>query len=1064
MALDMPISFAKPQWLWLLLLIPALVLPSIRALAGIGPVRRVVALVMRSLVVLVVAVTLAEVQRVRRNEDLTVIFLMDRSLSVGEHLDAQERYMEAVCKEMEPRDRAGVISFARGANLEQLPMEPGPDGGYYLQRGRLPELANPERTNVAAAIRHAMAFFPHDTAKRIILMSDGNDNMGDVLGEARRAKADGIVIDVAPLFYTLQNEIYFDKLVAPDYAESGEVQPIRMNIHSNRHASGRIDFYHNGRKIDLPDEIAHKNLVPGNNAFILKLPIQTDGVQRFEARFIPDNPDMDSIPGNNVATDFSFVSARGKVAILTMNPEHDRVLQDALRSENIKVTMVDVSLDVPDLVGMLDYSAIILANVPANVFTDQQQRSLAEYVENMGGGLIMTGGDESFGAGGWIGTPVADILPVELELKHKRIIPRGALVLILHSCEIPRGNFWGKEIAKKSVDTISSRDYLGIVAYAARGESWEVPLGLATNKAAIKARIDRMMIGDMPDFDTTMRMALNALRATDAAQKHIIMISDGDPSFPAANILKGLVAAKITCSTIGIGYGSHVKEQPLRKIAKQTGGRFYAVRNPRRLPQIFVKESKVVRRPLIIDEPFPPQVYYRLSDLLTGIADEGGLPSLGGLVLTSPKPLAQLPLVRATTDGKDPVLAHWQRGLGKVVAFTSGYWPKWGTQWTQWPKFSKLWAQIVRWTMRQDAPANFATYTTQEGNEGRIIVEALDKDARYLNFLQLQASLIHPTEGPKHLQFVQTGPGHYEAKFDIDQTGQYVANVAVFENGEYRGSIHAGISMPFSPEYRELATNEALLREVANITDGRWLALEPEHDDVFAHNLPPTVSKRPAWDWTLAWLLLPLFLLDVAARRLASWLALSIVVELAVLVFMLWGLGLVYESGWAVLGCILLAELIGWTIRFRYIGPLFNWLTHTSAVLAHTGERTTAALEQLKSVKDRIRDDTAGQIELGAPATEPKRVVDKKTIAPTADRRTRFVAEEQPGITTAKDLREALGGAGATPSGKKEPTTAPSTAPDQAESEEATTSRLLRAKRRAQRKQGDPDNEQHERE
>ena len=146
MALDMPISFAKPQWLWLLLLIPALVLPSIRALAGIGPVRRVVALVMRSLVVLVVAVTLAEVQRVRRNEDLTVIFLMDRSLSVGEHLDAQERYMEAVCKEMEPRDRAGVISFARGANLEQLPMEPGPDGGYYLQRGRLPELANPERT------------------------------------------------------------------------------------------------------------------------------------------------------------------------------------------------------------------------------------------------------------------------------------------------------------------------------------------------------------------------------------------------------------------------------------------------------------------------------------------------------------------------------------------------------------------------------------------------------------------------------------------------------------------------------------------------------------------------------------------------------------------------------------------------------------------------------------------------------------------------------------------------------------------------------------------------------
>ncbi|MEE9295144.1 MAG: VWA domain-containing protein, partial [Phycisphaerae bacterium] len=780
-------SFEKPEWLWLALIVPPLVIFSIRSLTGLGPVRRLIALVVRSLVVLAVAVILAEVQRVRRNENLTVMFLMDRSLSVRDYADAQEAYTEAVCRNIPPHDNVGVIDFARQAYLEQLPMR----GGYYLERGRLPEIPNPERTDVAAAVRLAMAMFPHDTAKRIVLMSDGNDNMGDLLAEARRASADGVVIDVVPLWYRLRNEVYFDKMVAPATAESGEIVPIRMNIHfsfsgvardANRRATGRLDIYHNQVKVPLPPELARVTLDSGNNSFVLKLPIHTDGVQRFEARFVPDSPDMDTTPDNNRATAFSFVSGKGKVAIMTMNPAHDQVLIDALKSENVKTALLDVSQDIPDFAGMLDYAAVILANVPANVFTDDQQRMLASYVEDAGGGLIMTGGDESFGAGGWIGTPVADVLPVELEIKHKRVIPRGALVLIMHSCELPRGNMWGKLVAKKSVDTISSRDYIGALAYAAGGESWEVPLQLATNKTAIKNMIDRMAIGDMPDFDATMRLALTSLEQTDAAQKHVIIISDGDAQPPSGAVIDGFVKAKITCSTIAIGYGIHVQEKTLRNIAQKTGGRFYPVRNPRTLPQIFVKESKVIRRPLLIDDPFQPQVAYALSDLFSfsGVAGdtlEGpSIPTLGGLVLTSSKPLAITPLVRATTDGQDPVLAHWQRGLGRVVAFTSGYWPVWGTQWTSWPQFAKFWAQTVRWTMRQEAPANFDTYTTVQGNRGRVVVEALDKNADYLNFLNLQAKLIHPTKGAIDMQFTQTGPGHYEAHFDVDHSGQYIAN------------------------------------------------------------------------------------------------------------------------------------------------------------------------------------------------------------------------------------------------------------------------------------------------
>ncbi|MCK4660819.1 MAG: VWA domain-containing protein [Phycisphaerae bacterium] len=1053
--LALPFSFEEPQWLWLVLLVPVLVLVSLRSLAGLDPVRRVLAVTVRSLVIIAIAVTLARIVKVIQNDDITVLFLMDRSNSVDKKQAEVEQYIYDVSKKAKPDDRVGLIDFAGGAYLEQLPMR----GGYSDQLlGRLPSMPNPDRTDIASAIRLAMAMFPADTAKRIVLASDGNDNMGDVLTEAQRARADGVVIDVVPLWYTYENEIYFDRLMAPTYAEKGEQVPIRMLIHSSRRARGRIYLEHNGREVPLPEDYARVELQPGNNPFILKLPINTTGPQRFSAEFYPDAEYMDEMTANNRATAFSIVPGKRKALILSMEPKHDEPLLEALHKENVLAEIRDVTESEIDLLEMMSYSAIILANVPASMFTDADQQMLATYVKDLGGGLIMTGGEEGFGAGGWIGTPVEEVLPVTCEIKHKKVIPRGALVLIMHSCEIPRGNVMGKLVAKKSVDTISSRDYIGVLAYSwsPMGVNWEVPLQLAFNKNRIKSRIDTMQIGDMPDFQSTMNMALKGLQATDAAQKHVIIISDGDPSPPTKTTLDGFVKSKITISTIGIGYGSHCMDQSLRRIAKETGGRFYACRNPRTLPQIFVKESKVIRKPLIIDEPFPPTIRFAFSDLLTGIHPDEHIPDLGGLVLTSLKPMAQMPLVRASKDGDDPVLAHWQYKLGKAVAFTSGNWPRWGRQWTRWPKFAKLWAQIVRWSMRQESPANFETFTRIEGNRGRVVLEALDKNADYLNFLQLPSVVINPDQTTTSLVFSQTGPGRYEATFDISQTGQYIANVGITQQGQAQGSIYAGVSLPFSPEYRELSTNEGLLRQIQETTGGRWLTMDAESDEVFSRDLPPTVSKRSLWDWAVAWLLLPLFLLDVAARRLASWLAFSICVEVVLLAFLLFGLEIVYDSWWGVLGSILLAEMVGWSIRFRSIGPLFNFITHSVTALGQVGERSQVSLEQLKSTRQRVQDTqtTAGGKDVPgeriAPAAEP---------AHRPDAKARFDVGDKAAAAPASDLQDQLGGAKTEP-GFQEKRRRPAKAGgkgDQADQEE-TTSRLLRAKRRAQEQQEDGKN------
>ena len=1041
-AWTLPISFDQPAWLWLLTAVPVIAVVSWRTLRGLEPVRRVLAIALRVVVLALVACCLADIQYVKASDKLTVIFLMDRSDSVKTLQDEQETYLQQVGTTItHADDQVGMIDFARGAFLEQLPMA----GGYHIQPGRLPEMENRDRTNVAAAMRLAMAMFPSDTGKRIVLMSDGNDNMGDVLAEAAAAQAQGVAVDVVPLWYAHDREVYFDRIVAPARAEDGDLVGLRMLLHAEAPARGRIDIYQNGRLVQVPEQFARVSLTTGNNPFVVKLPVKGGGPQRFEARFVPD--EGDSIEENNVATAFTFVGGKTKVLLLSTDLAEDAPLIEALASEKIDADVRDVSAEPVDLLDLLQYATVILSNVPANTLTEKQHQALVNYVNNLGGGLIMIGGDDAFGAGGWIGSPVARVMPVSFEIKHKKVIPRGALVLIMHSCEIPRGNYWGTRVAKKSVDTISSRDYIGILAYSfsPSGVNWEVPLQLATNKRAIKARIDRMSIGDMPDFQRTMRMGVDRLLQTDAAQKHMIIISDGDPSAPNPGVIRDMVNAKITCSTVGIGYGAHVVEQTLRNIAQKTGGRFYPCRNPRALPQIFVKESKVVRRPLISEEPFQPQLATGFSEMLAGLDLAAGVPPLGGMVLTQAKPEAVVPLVRPGKDGDDPVLAYWQAGLGKSVAFTSGLWRRWGAAWVSWPGFSKLWAQVVRWSLRQDAPANLDIFTRVEGDVGHVVVDAVDVDAGALNMLNLPAVIIKPDATTAPLVFNQTGPGRYEAAFTIDQTGQYIANVAVREQDQFKGSIQTGVSVPFSPEFRALATNEALLREVVRTTGGRWHddITTPQTHRIFSHDFPPIVAKRPIWNWTLAWLLLPLFLLDVAIRRLASWLAFSIAVEGVLVFVMLFGVGTAHGHWWGVLGTLLLGELVGWSIRYRYIAPAFDFLTHSVTALGHAGARSAASLDHLKDTRKRVRDDQPVPGGSGVPKGDTVDVPDASRRFDSGDE----TAASQPSA----DLTEALGGA--TADARPDAHAKPHAQPD-GQDETDTTSRLLKAKRRARRDMG----------
>lgn len=991
------VRFETPGYLALLATIPLLVALSFRSLGGLGRARRVLAKVLRCLVVIVSVLALAGSQRTRPIGDLSVVFLLDRSKSVPEDLQRQAfEYVRRASAERGLDDRIGLIAFDGVADVEQLPMA-------ALAVDQVSEPADPDHTNLAAAARMALALLPADTVNRLVLVTDGNENAGDVLAEAERLAAAGVPIDVLPLQYEHTNEVLVEELKAPPTATADETVNLRLSLRSQRATTGKVLLWHNDVLVDLNEEQPGTGfsveLVPGPNPLVIPVPLRVAGAHRFRVQFVPDRSDDDAIEDNNTGQAFTVVTGQGKVLILatTRDLEGDQpsaeILRQALEREKL-VCDVEVAGRTPlDQVRLLEYALVILSNVPAGDLRDDEKTALAVYVRDLGGGLAMVGGDDSFGAGGWLGSAVEEVMPVSFDIKHKKQFLKGALALVMHACEIEKGNYIGERCAIEAVKTLSSRDLVAVLAWRWISDQqgyFVVPLQEVGTRTPVINAIKKMDMGDLPDLDAIMRPGVQALLARkDVGPKHMIVISDFDPSPPRRDLIATMKDGGVTCSTIAIGYGGHpIDEQMARWIAESTAGRFYTTRDFSKLPQIFIKESREVRRSLVQESPFTPQLVNPLSPVVPGLAGEA-LPALHGFVLTTPKPLADVPLIRRSEEGDDPVLAHWQVGLGKTVAFTSGLWPRWGAAWVAWPKFSKLWAQAARWASRPSEAAAFDVTTNVHGGKAKLRIDALDKNADTINFMKVSGVLVTPGQETRPLRLTQTGPGRYEAEFEARERGNYIVNLGyrVGQGAEaVSGALRTGLSVAYSPEYSQLQPNLALLEEVRARTRGRTLAGTDFAAPFERSGLPRAEAHRAIWENLVQWLL-ALFLLDVAVRRVA--------LDPRVL----------YRKARR-----FLAEIAG---RERPAGE------------------AAAVLSTLKGARDRVREE---RLAARGPAGEPGR--------PPSSARYEAATPE---AKATDDLSRALGGAA--PDDK--PVVARPTGKKPVQSEGDYTARLLRAKRRA---------------
>ena len=864
----------QPWWLLSAVVAVPLLWLSRRHLRVLGKVRRTVVMVLRCLVVALLAVLLARPTLTRRNETLTLITVLDRSQSVPENWKrGSVAYLKQAVTGGQETDRLAVIDVAEAAVISQLPSL-----AKDIRRRNV-SLAGTQ-TTLAGGLQLAMAIAPPDSATRILLVSDGNETEGDVKEAARLAAANGIPIDVLPLMYAHDREVVLSRLVAPSRVRSGQTIPLRFVLKSTAGANGRLLLALNGQPVDLDPGSeaigAEVTLTPGTNVKTVAIPVGTRGVHEFQAVFVPDPPGgdgirQDNLTQNNRASAITLVAGPGHILIVDTDGRSGEAMAKAVRQAGLAVRYAAAVEVTDDLTKLLGTDAVVLVNTDASQFSQKQQQMFCRYVTDLGGGLVMVGGPDGFGAGGWIGSPVAEVLPINLDPPQKQYMPKGALVLIMHACEMPNGNLWGKRTAIAAVKALSRLDLVGVLDYSWGGgmSNWVYPLSPAGDKKAVISAIQKMAMGDMPDFAAPMRAAVAALKKSTAGQKHVIIISDGDPSPPSPKLLLQCKQSGITVTGVAVFPHSPKDVKSLALIAKYTGGRFYNVKDPKRLPRIFVKEAKIVRRAMILEEPFTPAVSDALSEIIRGL--DLPLPELHGYVLSGPKGGLSQDVLQS--EKGDPLLATGQFGLGRSVAFTSSADAKWAAQWLAWGGYGQFWEQTVRWASRPGQRSDFEVFADVHGREVDLVAEAVGAGGKPVALTDVAGQVIGPEMSTKPLILRQVGPGQYRAKFLAVAAGSYLVNLRSKRRGVTGptavSQVQVAVTVPYAPEFRDLSTNVPLLAQIAQITGGRIIAGPPDKAALFARDgvkFPETA--HPLTQHVII-VLLGVFLLDVAIRRIA---------------------------------------------------------------------------------------------------------------------------------------------------------------------------------------------------
>ena len=812
-----------------------------QTLTDFNPTHLKLATVVRSALAVMLVLALMQPVVNSTGRSLSVVYLLDVSQSISPGaIQSAIDWIEETNAQGDP-EHSLFVPFANNSmvfdDLDQLRTVQVSDRAVDGSIDR-------SGTNLEAALNRGMHIFAPNHLKRLVVLTDGNENAGQVKDTVLKMKEEGVQVFAVPIQSRATGDAWIETVMAPERATRDELFPLEVHAYSQTRRSAMI-------QVRLGDQVLETRtleLEEGINRIGFETRIDEVGPVTLEAELTAE---ADGFTDNNVYRESLLVEGRPIVLYIEGRPDSAHYVTDVLELEGIEVDTMAPRAMPTRAEGFDAYETVILSDVRADQISAGQMGAIKRYVQDLGGGFILAGGEAVFGENGYSQTQVEEILPVRFEFERDEA--SVALIIVLDKSGSMGGQKieLAKEASKAAVAVLLDDHLIGIIAFD-YNHYWPVRLQRASNREDINQSVSMIIAGGETNIYPALREAHQQLTGIEAEVRHVILLSDGR-SLPDdyVGLVESMAEEKMTVSTVAVGNGAD--RELLSNIAEWGEGRAYFIEDATMVPQIFTEETQLATQGTLREEPFQPTVVKDV-EAFKGI-DFRNAPPLLGYVATIAKETSEVLL---EAEEEMPLLARWQYGLGKTVAFTSDVKNRWAAEWLTWDGYGKFWPQLVRETMRRRDDENIDLRIDKEDDEAHIVITAFDDEGGFRNEMDSQVRVIDPLQNASVIDIHQSGPGTYEARFPVDQRGSFSFRLIGDEAGVER-------TLPYSypDEYHFFPPNLDLLQEVAAVTGGEY---QPNAEDIFVTEGQSTPRPLPLWPY-LAFVALALYLTDLLLRR-----------------------------------------------------------------------------------------------------------------------------------------------------------------------------------------------------
>ncbi len=851
---EKPIDLLAPEWLHLIAVVPAFYAIRVLSLTDLSLTQQVLQATLRSLVIAGVAIALARPSWITTTSKVSTIALIDVSDSISDkQLAAARSYVDELAG-AEGDGNLQLITFAEKPTVAKK------SDGKALSSAIARHVGAGAGTDIQSAMQLAYGLFPQGYLPRIVIVSDGNQTQGDIAVESYRAKELGVHVSWRTFAADQTPEVRVVGVTTPDEIKVGQPYDVTAEVWTTEPQTVTLAL----QQDEFPNGLEPQKIVPlreGKNLVRFKSEAKRAGYTTYRLHLAKFEHDTEM--QNNAAVMTAPVKGRPSVLYVEgsfqREPSSATYLKRALETENIDVE-VRGPAGIPSNPKELEkYDLVLVSDVPAHLMGAGQMLALDFYVKSMGGGLIMSGGEDSFGSGGYERTMIENMMPVRFDSEKMKEQPDIALVLVMDRSGSMQGAKleMAKESARVTTEVLSPNDFISVVAFDSEAMVLVRPQR-AGNRAAISREIARLQSGGGTNIFPGLKEAFDMLQVINAKVKHVILMTDGEaPTDGLAELVGEMRQSRITVSCVGV---PGADRGMLSMIAEAGEGRLYMVEDIGALPRIFMKETQEAQKSQLVED----LVHVRIAKKVEAIEGTNveNAPALHGYVSTKPKPTSETILI---SDLGEPILARWRYGAGTSVAWTSDVKNRWGVDWIRWGGYGKFWAQVVRSSMRRKVYDSYDLTAKVADGRALVTVDAIDSGDKFVNELDTQLEVIDPATN-KTAQTVpmsQTAAGRYTADFKIQKYGSYLLKAVHQRAGKTVAESLGSVALSYPIEYLRSTPDEAAMQHAAQVSGGHDQATPAQLWDPGGEQTPYT---QDLWPWVLLGVV-ALFLLDLYAKR-----------------------------------------------------------------------------------------------------------------------------------------------------------------------------------------------------